>query len=233
MNSDFARIITLLRKEKGISQKQAACSLGVSQALLSHYEKGIRECGLSFLVKTADFYNVSVDYLLGRSLQRNGATLSIDDIPEPDSLGKNTSLKLGLMPTLNKKLISNSLNILFDLLSKINNKALINEVSSFLMIAVYRMFRIIFSSNPKNHQNMFSEPKISALAKANAVMTVCEANANAIVQNQPYGNLTSIENPESIIINTESLTIDYPMFASSLLNVIQNSESKINNTIKN
>lgn len=42
MNSHFPRIITLLRKERGLSQKSAAEQLGVSQALLSHYEKGIR-----------------------------------------------------------------------------------------------------------------------------------------------------------------------------------------------
>ena len=67
MNADFPRVLTLLRKERGISQKQAAAELGVSQALLSHYEKGIRECGLDFLVRAADFYSVSCDYLLGRS----------------------------------------------------------------------------------------------------------------------------------------------------------------------
>ena len=76
MNSDFPRIITLLRKERGISQKNAAADLGISQALLSHYEKGIRECGLEFLVKTADYYNVSCDYLLGRSPEPAGKTIS-------------------------------------------------------------------------------------------------------------------------------------------------------------
>ena len=35
MNADFHRILTLLRKEKGVSQKQVAASLGISQALLS------------------------------------------------------------------------------------------------------------------------------------------------------------------------------------------------------
>ena len=54
MNSDFPRILTLLRKERGISQKQAASELSISQALLSHYEKGIRECGLDFVVRAAD-----------------------------------------------------------------------------------------------------------------------------------------------------------------------------------
>ena len=69
MNSDFPRVLSLLRKEKGISQKEAANELGVSQALLSHYEKGIRECGLDFLVRAADFYGVSADYLLGRTCE--------------------------------------------------------------------------------------------------------------------------------------------------------------------
>ena len=53
MNS-FARVITLLRKEKGITQKQDARDLGISQELLIHYEKGLRECGLDFLVKLCD-----------------------------------------------------------------------------------------------------------------------------------------------------------------------------------
>jgi transcriptional regulator with XRE-family HTH domain len=72
MNQEFPRIITILRKEKGITQKQAAADLGVSQAMLSHYEKGIRECGLDFLVRIADYYDVSTDYLLGRSISRKG-----------------------------------------------------------------------------------------------------------------------------------------------------------------
>ena len=71
---EFNRIIKLLRKERGITQKQAAEDLGVSQALLSHYEKGIRECGLDFVVRVADYYNVSCDYLLGRSAERNSVS---------------------------------------------------------------------------------------------------------------------------------------------------------------
>lgn len=51
MNSDFPMIISMLRRERRLSQKQVAADLGISQALLSHYEKGIRECGLDFLVK--------------------------------------------------------------------------------------------------------------------------------------------------------------------------------------
>lgn len=71
-NSKFAATLSQLRRERGISQKKAAGDLGISQALLSHYEKGIRECGLDFVVKCADYYGVTTDYLLGVSASRNG-----------------------------------------------------------------------------------------------------------------------------------------------------------------
>ncbi len=45
---NYAERLYELRTEKGLSQKDAANDLGVSQALLSHYEKGIREFGLDF-----------------------------------------------------------------------------------------------------------------------------------------------------------------------------------------
>lgn len=68
-----------LRKKKNLSQKEAAQSLGVSQALLSHYEKGIRECGLDFLVKAAAFYDVSSDYLLGLTETENQFRENFED----------------------------------------------------------------------------------------------------------------------------------------------------------
>lgn len=86
MNADFPRILTLLRKERGISQKLAASNLGISQALLSHYEKGIRECGLDFLLRCADFYGVSCDYLLGRSPDRTGSQITVEEIPDRKSV---------------------------------------------------------------------------------------------------------------------------------------------------
>ena len=56
MNCDFPKKLAAERKKRGISQKQAAAALGVSQALLSHYEKGIRECSLDFVVKVSQYY---------------------------------------------------------------------------------------------------------------------------------------------------------------------------------
>ena len=64
-NIIFSHNLRKLRENKKISQKSAASSLGISQALLSHYEKGIRECKLDFLTKAARFYSVTTDFLLG------------------------------------------------------------------------------------------------------------------------------------------------------------------------
>lgn len=93
MNVSFSQRLAQLRKEKGISQKRAAAELGISQALLSHYEKGIRECGLPFLCRSAAFYGVTTDYLLGISEQRHNATAQRDagsDLPEDHTLSPAT-----------------------------------------------------------------------------------------------------------------------------------------------
>ncbi len=236
MNTDFPRILTLLRKEKGISQKSAAEKLEISQALLSHYEKGIRECGLDFLVRCADFYGVSCDYLLGRSPEPTGSRLTVEDIPDPDAAGKENRTKGSgtIMPLLQKKLIANSLNILFDLIQKLNNHVLLSEVSSYLMLAVYRMFRIAYSANPKNQEQMFTIPQHLANGYTAAAMMLCETNAASAAAGQDIGleQKPSPENSNTISVTTESLTAQYPLFASSLLNLIKNAEKQIVDRIK-
>jgi transcriptional regulator with XRE-family HTH domain len=94
----FSDRLTAQRKLKGVSQKQAAADLGISQALLSHYENGIREPGLQFLVKAADYYNVSCDYLLGHAanvLQLNRA-VDFEDLPEDEELSRETFIRADL-----------------------------------------------------------------------------------------------------------------------------------------
>lgn len=227
MNADFPRVLTLLRKERGISQKHAASQLGISQALLSHYEKGIRECGLDFLIRCADFYGVSCDYMLGRSPDRTGSKLTVEDIPEPDTMGKENVFKSGVLPVLNKKLIANSLNILYDLLAKSGCKSLVGEVSSFLMLAVYRMFRLVYSANSKNQSAMFTIPEGVSQQYSDAAMQICAANAASIAMGEPVHDLDAIVNVDKLSVTTEMLSEEYPLFASSLLNLIQNSESRI------
>ena len=130
------------------------------------------------------------------------------------------------MKFLNKKLIVNSLHIIFDLLGKINNKSLTSEISSFLMLAVYRMFRVVYSVNPKNEEAVFTIPKAVANSYACAKMAVKEANASAVSQGAKMKGLTAIaKREETIPLNTERINQDYQQLSSSLFNLIQNSEN--------
>ncbi len=56
-----------LRKEKGISQLKLALILNTSQNTISRYETGEREPGINELIKLAEYFNVSIDYLVGRT----------------------------------------------------------------------------------------------------------------------------------------------------------------------
>ena len=67
MERNFHETLAALRRMRGISQRQVAADLGISQALLSHYENGAREPGLSFVCRVCDYYGVSADYLLCRT----------------------------------------------------------------------------------------------------------------------------------------------------------------------
>lgn len=56
-----------LRKAKNISQLKMAMDLNTNQNTISRYENGEREPSISDLIKIADYFGVSLDYLVGRS----------------------------------------------------------------------------------------------------------------------------------------------------------------------
>ena len=56
-----------LRKSKGVSQLKRALDLNTSQNTISRYETGEREPGIHELIMIADYFNVSLDYLLERT----------------------------------------------------------------------------------------------------------------------------------------------------------------------
>ena len=56
-----------LRKEKGLSQIAVQMQTGIEQALISKYENGERVPPTETLMQLADFYGVSMDYIMGRS----------------------------------------------------------------------------------------------------------------------------------------------------------------------
>lgn len=60
-----------LRKARGISQLKLAMDLNTNQNTISRYETGEREPGITELIALADYFDVSVDYLLERTNNPN------------------------------------------------------------------------------------------------------------------------------------------------------------------
>ena len=224
MNDSFPRIITLLRTERNITQKDAAKDLNISQALLSHYERGARECGLDFLIKIADYYGVSCDYLLGRTSDRSGAKLTVNDIPEPED-ADDKMMKGSTLPILNKKLIANSLNIIFDLLQKLDNSDLTNQISAYQMISVYKIFRILYSANTQNSSSFFSVAENTFQGYSDASMSIAEAKIRALAAGREIDGMTPLSDAQPLAMSFESINTDYQLYASSLMNLIRTAET--------
>ena len=128
MSAAFAFQLAQLRRAAGVSQRKAAADLQVSQALLSHYEKGIREPGLDFVVRAADYYHVSCDLLLGRrdtirqsELLRTAA---------PSQYARET-----------ERDIRNTLDIVFDLLSRCYDPNVFCYASIYVSEVLYELLR--------------------------------------------------------------------------------------------
>lgn len=59
-----------LRKERTLRQEHVAVALDISMSAYCNYEQGKREPTASVIIRMADYYDVTTDYLLGRSNNR-------------------------------------------------------------------------------------------------------------------------------------------------------------------
>ncbi|MCM1223593.1 MAG: helix-turn-helix domain-containing protein [Lachnospiraceae bacterium] len=71
----LAEKLTLARKKLKMSQAQVAKRVGVSASAVSSYESGDKSPSIEVLIKLADLYKISADYLLGISYPREQAIL--------------------------------------------------------------------------------------------------------------------------------------------------------------
>lgn len=105
-----------IRKLKKISQKEFAEQMNVAQNTVSRWENGERLMDSDTLIKAADFFNVSVDYLLGRAkrsqsitaVQKSAESMKlIDEYTKLNDLGKHEAVKrikeLSLIPSYRGK----------------------------------------------------------------------------------------------------------------------------------
>lgn len=218
MATDFSRTLSLLRQEKGISQRKAASELGISQALLSHYENGIREPGLAFVVKVCGYYHVSADYLLGRTLNRDGAMIDAEELY--DSSAEKGTLKGSILATLQKKLVVNSASLLFDVLGKVGSREAITAAGEYLSAGLYQMLRALYRRAGEN-EGYFSTPHgdfdaglVSADMQLRQVHYVRALNEHA----EAGGEFPRLD--------AESLSAAYPGLSQSAAQVLHNVDER-------
>jgi transcriptional regulator with XRE-family HTH domain len=113
---DYREIIRDIRKDRDLKQSDIAAVLGTTQQHYSNYENGENEMPVRVFVALADYYGVSVDYLLGRpsgkagydlqNIKINGDTTAgqvISDILELESQNRDAVVEFVLMQQLKEE----------------------------------------------------------------------------------------------------------------------------------
>lgn len=225
MSTDFSRTLSLLRKEKHVSQRAAAAALGISQALLSHYENGIREPGLAFVVRACDYYQVSADYLLGRTMSRDGAIINAEELYDV-SEHKDNSIRGNITAQLNKKLMVNAVSLVYALLGKLNNRDLILYVSNYLSCALYQVFRDIYGVNKENLKGYFAlgdDEFYCGAVEANMSRAMCDMEIELVRMAKDK------EQSEKLTgMTPEDIAREYPALYQSLLQILHNTSNRVN-----
>lgn len=217
--TEFSRTLSLLRQERGVSQRTAAADLDISQALLSHYENGIREPGLSFVVRACDYYNVSADFILGRTLSREGSMMTHEEVlnaAEPGNI-----LQGSVLATLQSKLLSGAVGVLFGLLGKLGDKTAINAAAGYLGSAVYQLYRHLYRSAGANEAYFSLDPAACAMGTADADMKLSELQYSRALRSQ------AAKKAEFPDLTPEMLTAAYPGRCQSLTQVLSTADARL------
>lgn len=180
MSEQFAGILSQLRQEKRLSQRVVAKELGVSQAVLSHYENGVREPGLDFVVRAAEYYRVSTDYLLGRTVMREDFAVAPQALSKLRMDEESGQKETRDFYTTNKKLLLHSLAMMFDLADQSQSLHLLSNLSMYFNVAIYKMFRQICRlSDEEKTAELFSLPETVWENLSDAEMELCEVRIRA------------------------------------------------------
>lgn len=220
MTSDFSRTLALLRREKKISQRTAAADLGVSQALLSHYENGLREPGLSFVVRAADYYGVSCDYLLGRSMARDGSAVPAE------------RMDLQVHTGWEKKQIVSAVSLLMELTEQMGSAQLPHEVEAYLSVVIYKVYRYLYMADPSNVEAVFRTSREQFEYLCDARMKEHELRIRTAAKGEAGFGLEE-EKLHSVSISPNEISKRYPELSGALLMVLQEVSDSIDAFGKN
>ena len=215
MASDFSRTLALLRREKKISQRTAAGDLGVSQALLSHYENGLREPGLSFVVRAADYYGVSCDYLLGRSMARDGSAVPAGRMDVQESA------------ELEKSHVVQAVSLLLDLAQQTGSMQLPREIEDYLSVVLYKVYRYMYMADHAGVEAVFRASREQFEYLCDARLKEHELRIRTAAKGEEGFGLIR-EELHRFPMSPNEISKRYPALSGALLTILQQVSDSIN-----
>ncbi|MCH5303601.1 MAG: hypothetical protein J1E41_01945, partial [Ruminococcus sp.] len=153
----------------------------------------------------------------------NGVNTAEDDIPDIENLSDINRAKSNTYCMVNRKLLVNSIAVIYSLLAQINNKKLSKNVSDYLSISQYNMFRKIYSLKENNPSDIFQLRDVSVDEYINASLALNNAKINDIKDNKSIGGLE---------LSADKLSEEFSESYSSLNQMIKNAEKFLSQNFK-
>lgn len=205
----FPTILSQLRHEKDISQRQAAQELEISQSLLSHYENGIREPGLEFIKKACDYYDVSADFMLGRTMIFKDKS-EIEEIIQYGRRRENDVVVL----------CETAVDLIFKILQRLGGDELILDAAGAIGAEIYKLFRNIVALSDDKILREFSVPEDRFQPLSDVEMRLSEIRF--------YKNLDKIRDEMETTANFGKYMEDeFPELCGYLKEILQRMDSRI------
>ena len=119
-----------------------------------------------------------------------------------------------------KKILYDSVDLLTELAGKTGNDLILRSVSDYLLLCLYKVFRMIYSSNPRNDRRLFRISDTESDGLTNAAICLCGARISSAAEQ-------TVSEHEETVITAGSLSENYPDQATSLLSAVKESEDYI------
>jgi len=149
---EFSEVFAQLRRDRNLSQRQAAAELKISQALLSHYENGLREPRLDFVVRACEYYGVSADYILGRTSAHANPMLTQSATTDGGDLS-------ALWEKGNMYSLLNAVTVITNMLACMYHESVVEKTYDYLGVALYALFRNLKLESDSDLKKLVSLPE--------------------------------------------------------------------------
>ena len=151
---EFAAVFAQLRRENHFSQRKVAADLSISQALLSHYENGLREPKLDFVVRASEYYGVSADYMLGRTAVKKNPMLAGAGF---SASGDGSELS-DLWVKGNMYSLINAVTVIMNMLISVYGDCAADRAFEYFSASAYNIFRFMKLDSDEDFTELIKVP---------------------------------------------------------------------------